>query len=178
LATDGSRSEDALGVIARPSVSVCGLHVDDRSTQISRSGNAVVRPKGLARDLGGRRKLSRRVQCKGKAGHGCRSDGRDCDVASDIGSGHGGDAGLCKDGVVAGGSKVDRELIIKSLTCRFTSRTAARRGTGNHTGRCTGQKARGCAYTGNRTRCFTGRLLPLYRWRQTGEGAWQSAGRC
>jgi hypothetical protein len=62
---------------------------------------------GLAHDLNGRRMLSIRVQGHAEASHGCRGDG---DVAGNGGGGHGGDASLGEDRVVAGNSKVDLGL--------------------------------------------------------------------
>jgi hypothetical protein len=56
-------------------VSVRGLHGVDRGDQIRRSGCSVVRRKGLAHDLRGRRKLPTRVQGEAEAGHGTRGDG-------------------------------------------------------------------------------------------------------
>ncbi len=78
LAADGAASyifPRCIGVRARRGVGVRSLHVVDRSDQVFRSGSGVIRCKGFARDLRGRRKLCRRVQCQGKAGNGCRSDG-------------------------------------------------------------------------------------------------------
>jgi hypothetical protein len=97
----------AVSVGACGGVGVRGLHVTDRGGQDSGSGSDVVRRIGIARDLRGCRSLSIKGADQAKASNGARSDGRDGDVTGDNGVGHGGDAGLCEDGVVTGSSKVD-----------------------------------------------------------------------
>jgi hypothetical protein len=98
----------AVGVGACGGVGVRSLHVADRGGQDSGSGSDVVRRIGMARDLRGCRSLSIKSADQAKASNGARSDGRDGNVTGDNGVGHGGDAGLCEDGVVTGSSKVDR----------------------------------------------------------------------
>ena len=72
-----------------------------------RSGSDVVRSIGASRDLCGLRRLSIVGRGQGEAGHCCRGDGRDGDVACDNGVWHGGDASLREDRVVAGSPELD-----------------------------------------------------------------------
>jgi hypothetical protein len=100
-------------------VGVRGLHVKDHVGQIPRSGRFVVRRVGLARSLTNsgidltisvRGIRSTRVHCQVEASNGDRVDGRDGDVACDVGGGNGGDTGLGDDREVFGISKVDRQF--------------------------------------------------------------------
>ena len=96
-----------VGVDAISGVGVRCRHVKYRGSQKPWSGNGVVRSVGHSRDLRGRRRRSTGGQAQAEAGHSCRCDGRDGDVACDGGRWHGGNARLREDRVVAGSPKVD-----------------------------------------------------------------------
>ena len=96
-----------VGVDAISGVGVRCRHVKYRGSQKPWSGNGVVRSVGHSRDLRGRRRRSTGGQAQAEAGHSCRCDGRDGDVACDSGRWHGRNARLREDRVVAGSSEVD-----------------------------------------------------------------------
>ena len=106
----------ANGCRASRGVSVRGLHGADRGGQMPRNGCEVGRREGLARDLRGRRKLTRRVSGEAEAGHGGIGDGRDGDVTCNGGGGNGGDAALGEDHIVCCRQEFDRRRIGLQLT--------------------------------------------------------------
>jgi hypothetical protein len=99
-----------IGIDAPRGVCVSSSHGADCEGQIRWTGWYVVRRVGPARDLFGRRKLSRRVQREAEARHGERGNGRDGDVACDVGGARRGDAARCEDHVVFGSQELDLGL--------------------------------------------------------------------